>query len=93
MKEAHPYEEVAYDIYSLVTNIMKLAVGMVGDFQEPVSEEELLSRLKNYFEPQVIRHTAFMHKKITKALFAEEPAVSYFPQQKQAGPMFILLLI
>ena len=66
LKEAHPYEEVAYDIYALSNYRNDIGSGLIGDMQEPVSEENLLSMLKTGFELKVIRHSAFLHKKITK---------------------------
>jgi dinuclear metal center YbgI/SA1388 family protein len=67
LKAEHPYEEVAYDVYALSNQHNDIGSGLIGDFSEPVSEEELLSKLKTAFGLQVIRHTAFIHKKITKA--------------------------
>ena len=40
--------------------------GLAGNLKEPVSEEDLLSQLKIGFGLSVIRHTALLHKKITK---------------------------
>ena len=40
--------------------------GLIGDFSEPVSEEELLSMLKTAFGLTVIRHTAFLASKNCK---------------------------
>jgi len=66
LKDAHPYEEVAYDIYELSNYRNDIGSGLLGDFQEPVSEKDLLSRLKKEFGLTIIRHTSFLHKKITK---------------------------
>jgi dinuclear metal center YbgI/SA1388 family protein len=67
LKEVHPYEEVACDIYELSNQHNHIGSGLVGDFPEPVAEEDLLLRLKTAFGLEVIRHTAFIHKKITRA--------------------------
>ena len=66
LKNSHPYEEVAYDIYSLMNDSISIGSGLTGDFEEPVSEEELLSMLKKGFGLSVIRHTALLNKKIVK---------------------------
>ncbi len=66
LKNSHPYEEVAYDIYSLTNDSNNIGSGLIGDFEEPVSEEELLSMLKKEFGLSVIRHTLLLNKKIKK---------------------------
>jgi hypothetical protein len=66
LKKSHPYEEVAFDIYVLSNNRNDIGSGIVGDFKEPVLEEDLLSQLKTGFGLSVIRHTGLLHKKITK---------------------------
>lgn len=66
LQEVHPYEEVAYDIYVLNNFRSDIGSGIIGDLKEPVSEEDLLSMLKTRFGLTLIRHTSFLHKKITK---------------------------
>ncbi len=62
----HPYEEVAYDIYSLSNLHPGVGSGLIGELAEPISEEDLLLKLKTEFGLQIIRHTAFLHNKIIK---------------------------
>jgi dinuclear metal center protein, YbgI/SA1388 family len=66
LKTAHPYEEVAYDIYPLSNERNDIGSGLIGDLPEAISEEELFSKLKSGFKLKVIRHTPFLHKEITK---------------------------
>ncbi len=40
--------------------------GLIGDLENPVSERELLSLLKENFKTGAIKHTSFLHKKIKK---------------------------
>lgn len=47
MLEAHPYEEVAYDVYPLaVEGAVKGGLGRIGNLENPVSEEELIQLVK-----------------------------------------------
>jgi dinuclear metal center YbgI/SA1388 family protein len=85
LKEMHPYEEVAYDIYALSNQHNDIGSGLVGDFPEPVSEEDLLSLLKTAFGTKVIRHTAFIHKKITKAAVCGGAGSFLLPAAKASG--------
>ena len=64
--EAHPYEEVAYDIYPLENSFEKAGMGMIGELENPLSEKEFLSRLKKIFGTGCIKHTALKGKNVTK---------------------------
>ncbi len=66
LKDAHPYEEVAYDIYALDNELRDTGSGLVGNLISPLSEEDLLSRIKTEFGLQVIRHSPLLGKKISK---------------------------
>jgi len=61
---AHPYEEVAYDIYQLENEYPQAGLGMVGELATPVDEIEFLTNLKEIFQAGIIRHTELRNKKI-----------------------------
>ena len=63
---AHPYEEVAYDLYQLTNQNQQVGSGMIGDLDTPMDEEAFLYRLKEKMGAQVIRHTGFTGRPITK---------------------------
>ena len=44
--QSHPYEEVAYDIYSLENRFEKAGMGMIGTLPEAMHEEDFLTQLK-----------------------------------------------
>ena len=56
MIEAHPYEEVAYDIYPLSTNHPSVGMGSVGDLPAEMSSDKLLSHIRAVFGPDAIRY-------------------------------------
>lgn len=62
----HPYEEVAFDIYSLENKFENIGMGMIGSLATPKSEKEFLIQLKNTFNTGVIKHTALRNKKVEK---------------------------
>ncbi len=66
MKLAHPYEEVAYQIYNLDNENQFSGLGMYGDFKNEITEEEFLHSVKEKFSLNVIRHSAFTGKKIKR---------------------------
>jgi dinuclear metal center YbgI/SA1388 family protein len=63
---AHPYEEVAYDIMSLVNDYQSVGSGLLGELPEALDETGFLHMLKTSFELSVIRHTSLLGKKIQK---------------------------
>lgn len=66
LKAAHPYEEVAYDLYSLANDHPQLGAGLVGEWDNPLTEKEFLARLKEVFGLQVVRHTALLNKPVKR---------------------------
>lgn len=50
MKEAHPYEEVAYDVVQLKNNWQEVGSGMIGELPSPVSMSEFIEMVKTKME-------------------------------------------
>jgi dinuclear metal center YbgI/SA1388 family protein len=63
---AHPYEEVAYDLYALTNQHQQVGSGMIGELDQPMDTGEFLYHLKEKMQGQVIRHTAFTGRQIKK---------------------------
>lgn len=66
MKNAHPYEEVAHQVYSLDNANQYAGLGMYGDFEEPLDEKDFLKIVREKFNLEVIRHSGFNNKKIKR---------------------------
>ncbi len=66
MIRAHPYEEVAYDIYPLANRYDQAGAGAIGELHEPADEQSFLQLLKDRFDTPVVRHTGFLDRKIKK---------------------------
>ncbi|NQV02773.1 MAG: Nif3-like dinuclear metal center hexameric protein [Bacteroidia bacterium] len=54
---SHPYEEVAYDIYSLDNLFHQVGAGVFGQLPEPMNSETFLSLVKKAYGLKLIRHT------------------------------------
>ncbi|HEX3385131.1 MAG TPA: Nif3-like dinuclear metal center hexameric protein [Mucilaginibacter sp.] len=63
---AHPYEEVAYDLYELTNQHNQVGAGMIGELEEEITEEEFLFVLKQNMQARVIRHTALRSKNVKR---------------------------
>lgn len=63
---AHPYEEVAYDVYSLLNTDPATGIGMTGVLEQPVPEGKFLDLLKKVFSVPVIRHSPMLGRQVKK---------------------------
>lgn len=66
MQAAHPYEEVAYQIYSLENENQYEGLGQYGELTEAMAEEDFLKMLKEKLNLKVIRHSERLGKKIQR---------------------------
>jgi hypothetical protein len=64
MNQAHPYEEVAYEIYPIQNVNPYEGAGMIGTLEKPMEESEFLVSLKKTFNCGIIRHTKLLNNKI-----------------------------
>ncbi len=64
--EAHPYEEVAYDIVALENTHAQTGAGMIGELEEPVEAEAYLREIKKRMNTGCIRYTEGIGRKVKK---------------------------
>lgn len=64
--KAHPYEEVAYDIFAMENVHQGIGAGIVGELETGVDEEAFLKMLKDAFHLTVIRHTPLRTKAVKR---------------------------
>lgn len=67
MLKAHPYEEVAYDLYSVDLKGRSFGLGRAGKLIEPTSLGELAERMKTVFDVPVVRVIGPLDRTIRKA--------------------------
>ena len=80
--KAHPYEEVAYDIYPLNNEYPQVGIGMVGELPEPMEEMEFLRNLKETFHCEMIRHTRLSGKPISRVAVCGGSGSTYLNRAK-----------
>ena len=66
MKQAHPYEEIAYDLIPLLNANTYEGAGMLGELETPMTETAFLQKLKETFKTGTIKHTALRDKMVKK---------------------------
>lgn len=61
---AHPYEEAAYDIFTMENVHYGIGAGIIGELETEMAEEAFLKMLKDRFGLAVVRHTALRGKPV-----------------------------
>lgn len=85
LRMAHPYEEVAYQIYALENENPYAGLGRYGELEHEIDEEVFLQWVKEKFSLSVIRHSAFIGKKIKKVGVLGGSGVSGISAAKATG--------
>jgi dinuclear metal center YbgI/SA1388 family protein len=55
--KAHPYEEVAYDIYAMENSHLQVGSGMIGELSEEISLKDFLALTKDKFQLKTLKYT------------------------------------
>lgn len=66
LRQNHPYEEVAYDIYQLENYYQNIGSGMTGEFEKELTEIQFLEHLKLVFNLKTIKFTKYLGKPVKK---------------------------
>ena len=66
MFKAHPYEEIAYDIYPLANEYAYAGSGMIGEFESEKALTTFFSEVKEIFSVSLIRHSGFTRNTVKK---------------------------
>lgn len=69
MKEAHPYEEVAYEAYPILNENNFEGAGMIGMLSEPMATKDFLKHLKSTFNCGIIRHTELVDDMVQRVAY------------------------
>jgi dinuclear metal center YbgI/SA1388 family protein len=59
LKKAHPYEDVAYEIYALENEFNQVGSGMIGDLPQEMNLADFLQLVKKQFKLQTLKYTDF----------------------------------
>ena len=82
---AHPYEEVAYDLYRLENQDNNIGAGMIGELKSPISWKAFLKRLKTNMKADCVRHTDPAGDKVRRIAVCGGSGSFLLPQAISAG--------
>ncbi len=64
--KAHPYEEVAYDIYSLDNEFKQTGAGIIGELEHEIDADLFLKKIKKITKAVCLKHSKIHQHKIKK---------------------------
>ena len=83
--DAHPYEEVAYDLYALENSNVEIGLGCIGKLAEPVSEDDFLKLVNSALGARGIRYSRLTGKKIWKVALCGGSGISMLNMAINSG--------
>jgi hypothetical protein len=66
MRSAHPYEEVAFELYNLQNKHQEIGAGIIAELEHSVNTIDFLNELKSIFNVKCLKHTQIIFDKIKK---------------------------
>ena len=85
MKNAHPYEEVAYDVYPLKNSNQRIGAGLFGILKQPATENEFLMRVSDVLGTPVLRHSKLRGGMIGKVAICGGSGAFLLSDARKAG--------
>ncbi|MFC7393323.1 Nif3-like dinuclear metal center hexameric protein [Scopulibacillus cellulosilyticus] len=90
MLASHPYEEVAYDIYSLNNQGKAFGLGRIGELTDSMTLKELAEHVKECFDLDGVRITGSPDTKVKKVAVSGGDGNSLIPFAKYKGADVII---
>lgn len=81
--KAHPYEEVAYDLYPLANKYPRVGSGMIGYLHDPMSKDAFLWHVKNALGVNILRYNLCSKEIIQKVAVCSGSGASLLPKAIQ----------
>jgi dinuclear metal center YbgI/SA1388 family protein len=85
IRDAHPYEEPAIDIFPLKNAWDNAGLGVVGTLKNPVSEQKFLAYIKQIFDVGSIRHSRFLNRPVAKVALCGGAGAEFISDAKRCG--------
>ena len=86
----HPYEEVAYDIFTMENVHFGIGSGIIGELEEEMEESVFLKTVQDIFHCGVIKHTALRSKPVKKVAVCGGAGSFLIRKAAQAGADFYI---
>ncbi|HEY9164916.1 MAG TPA: Nif3-like dinuclear metal center hexameric protein [Candidatus Kryptonia bacterium] len=78
MVDAHPYEEVAYDVYPLVNESPNYGYGIVGNLEHPMDVNLFLGTVKRILSQPFVRVSHMSETEVTRVAFCAGSGMGFY---------------
>ncbi|MBN1199617.1 MAG: Nif3-like dinuclear metal center hexameric protein [Bacteroidales bacterium] len=85
LRSSHPYEEVAFDIYSLDNCLPYVGAGIIGELQKPVKKQDFLMMVKEVFDAKVLRISRCRKEDVSMVAICSGSGADLIPDAMAAG--------
>jgi dinuclear metal center YbgI/SA1388 family protein len=85
MRAAHPYEEIAYDIYTLANVSSEYGSGVVGELPKPASLRTLLQTVQKKLHVPSLRYTGILNQTVSSIALCGGSGADLLPVAVQQG--------
>lgn len=85
MIRAHPYEEVAYDVYPLENENPETGAGMIGELEFDTDPKVFLETVKKVLGSKALKHSPLVNRKIKKVAICGGSGAFLIALAKRAG--------
>jgi dinuclear metal center YbgI/SA1388 family protein len=82
---AHPYEEVAYDLYPLENDNIEAGLGCTGEFDKAIPELDFLKLVSGRFDAEGIRYSDLTGRPVKKVALCGGSGASFLSNAIGAG--------
>ena len=82
---SHPYEEPAYDFYTLLNDSQQVGSGIIGDLMNPINEIDFLEIIKEKFKVESLKHNSLTGKAIRRVAVCGGAGSFLLPQAIRNG--------
>ncbi len=85
VRDVHPYEEVAYDLYPLEIAEENVGLGRIGKLTRVRSLETFIKQLKPMLQLNEVRYVGDLHREISKVAILNGSGGDFIQEAKKAG--------
>lgn len=85
MTTAHPYEEIAYDVYTLENRNTEYGLGAVGDMPRPMNAQKFLTTVKRQLGAEGLRFAGALDRPIRRVAVCGGSGSDHLGDARSAG--------
>ncbi|MDF2612595.1 MAG: Nif3-like dinuclear metal center hexameric protein [Clostridia bacterium] len=89
IKEVHPYEEMAYDVYTLNNMNKTSGIGRYGELEQETTLDDLIMKLKQMLNISHVRVTNTENKRIKRVAVCSGSGSSFIKRASEVADVYI----